>query len=111
MDVYVSQKTFGEIVDDTGLIVFESGDIAITSIGGITVICQKNTSDKIFGGLPLKRYGYSGISTNEPSLSTVERFEGTMGNLEGLSPSQLKKIEAEAEKLRKTAQRSTEKTK
>lgn len=101
MDVYVSQKTFEKIIDGTLLTVFESEDTAITSIGGITVICKKNTPEKKFDGLPFERYGYSGIALNATSMSTVERFVETMGKLEGLSPAQLKKIAVEAEKLRK----------
>ncbi len=103
MDVHVSEKTFGKIVDGTLLTVFESGDTAITSIGGITVICKKskrNIPQRIFDGLPFNHYGYSGISTNVPSLGNEDQFDTVMENLEGLSPSQLKKIETEAKRLR-----------
>lgn len=111
MDVYVSEKTFGKIVDDTLLTVFESGDTAITSIGGITVICKKskrNSPRKIFDGRPFQHYGYSAISTNEPSLGNAERFEEIMENLQELSPIQLMKIEAKAGKLREEAKRGGE---
>jgi len=93
VEVRTTIPAFKRIVTKTGNAVFESKGIVATALNGMFVTAIKINHDRLFpDSFPLKKLGYSGISSFEYGGRLLDDFEEEMRDLVKSLDNEQKKV-------------------
>jgi len=78
-EIHTTIPAFKKIAKKTGNIVFESRGVLVSTVNGMFVLAPKPKPERIFpDSLPLRKIGYSGVSSYDWGGFMIEDFEENM---------------------------------